>query len=312
MKKIFSVSALLFLVILFYETGTAATINVDQTGTGNYTTIQEAVNNAANGDIIKVAPGFYRESVNLNKAVQLIGAGPNFSFIDATFTTVQPTNGIDVSVSASVYISGFTITASGKGINVNSDSSTTTIRNCILSGNDIGIYSIKANCILSLINNTIVSNRAGISVSGQWNSSIYIKGNIVAFNTAEAGIGLFAFSANQRMLAYNCAFQNTGGNYSTGVAPGIDDISQDPKFIDKDSGNFVLASDSPCINTGIQGVAYNDPDGTRNDIGSYSGPNAVSFWPYASEGPVVTELTVTPASVPRGGTVTIRAKGYAR
>jgi len=75
------------------------------------------------------------------------------------------------------------------------------------------------------------------------------------------------------------------------------------------AGNYVLQSTSSCINSGIPGEPYNDPDGTRNDMGAYSGPFSAAFWPYIPNGPVVTEISLTPASVPRGGTITINAKG---
>ncbi len=311
MKKMFYVLAVLCLTILLNGIGVAATIFVDQTGAGNYTTIQAAINNAANDDIIKVGPGIYRESVNLNKAVQLIGAGPNISFIDSTYNSEQPTNGIDVSVSSPVYISGFTITSSGNGVNINIDSATCTVRNCIISGNTTGIYANKLQCMINVINNTIVSNTNGLTIVGRWNSTVNIKGNIIAFNSGY-GIAIWDVAADKRALAYNCVYQNPIGNYSGSASAGTSDITQDPKFIDNDTGNVVLASASPGINTGMTGVAYNDPDGTRNDMGAYAGPDSVAFWPYGPNGPGVIELTVTPASVPKGGTITIRAKGYVR
>ncbi len=311
MKKIFNVLVSLCLTIALHGISFAATIFVDQTGAGNYTTIQEAINNAASDDIIKVGPGTYRESVNLNKAVQLVGAGPNITFIDSTYTSEQPRNGIDVSVSSPVYISGFTITAHGKGVNINIDSATCTIRNCIISGSETGIYANKLQCIINVINNTIVSNTNGLTLIGKWNSTMNIKGNIIAFNSGY-GIGVWETVAGQITLAYNCVYQNPLGNYYPSTLANTGDITQDPKLIDKDAGNVVLANVSPCINTGIMGIAYNDPDGTRNDMGAYAGPDAVAFWPYMPNGPGVTELTVTPASVPKGGTITIRAKGFVK
>jgi pectin methylesterase-like acyl-CoA thioesterase len=55
------------------QTGGAATIQVDLYGSGEYTSIQTAINDAKNGDVIAVAPGIYYESIILNKDVTLMG-----------------------------------------------------------------------------------------------------------------------------------------------------------------------------------------------------------------------------------------------
>jgi parallel beta-helix repeat protein len=43
-------------------------------GPGNYTTIQEAINAAQDGDTIRVSPGLYDERLGINKSVTLLGA----------------------------------------------------------------------------------------------------------------------------------------------------------------------------------------------------------------------------------------------
>lgn len=112
---------------------------------------------------------------------------------------------------------------------------------------------------------------------------------------------------NTENISYNNVYFNTTNYYS--CTAGTGDISLNPYFIDQAAGNYALQSTSPSIDKGIPGEPYNDPDGTRNDMGAYSGPNAAAFWPYIPRGPVVTEVDLTPASIPRGGTLTIRANG---
>ena len=53
---------------------------------------------------------------------------------------------------------------------------------------------------------------------------------------------------------------------------GTGNISDAPKFVDANAGDFHLQSNSPCIDAGNPGESYNDVDGTRNDIGAYGGP----------------------------------------
>jgi len=54
--------------IIVYESNLSArTIIVDQTGAGDYLTIQEGVNLANDGDVVLVFPGIYRESVKIEE-----------------------------------------------------------------------------------------------------------------------------------------------------------------------------------------------------------------------------------------------------
>lgn len=67
------------------ETAAAKTLCVNSSGSNScYKTIQSAVNAASPNDIIKVAAGTYKENVTVWKAVSLLGAGPEWTIIDAT------------------------------------------------------------------------------------------------------------------------------------------------------------------------------------------------------------------------------------
>ena len=282
------------------------TIYVDQSGGGDYTTIADGINAAYPDDTIKVAPGTYNVTVNINRNIKLVGSGPKYTVINASL------NGIEVASGITTEIRGFTIMAGGIGIVLNYGS-ISTIENNIISGcGSHGIYYYTNNSASSyaitttIRNNTVVFNSdSGISLHqyGANYSSCNIMGNIVAYN-GEDGIYLYLKTEN---LSCNNVYANTT-NYDN-CTVGAGDVSLNPYFMDQAAGNYALQSTSPSIDKGIPGEPYNDPDGTRNDMGAYSGPNAAAFWPYVPRGPVVTEVDLTPASVPRGGTLTIRANG---
>ena len=132
----------------------ARTIKVDQSGGGDYLSIQEGINNAYDDDIITVAPGIYEESVVIDKNLTLIGSGPNYTTIKAD------DSGISVNMNLTVTITGFAITAGTDGVNLDQDGITATMKNCIISGcGRCGIYiDNKSHFDITVINNTIISN----------------------------------------------------------------------------------------------------------------------------------------------------------
>ena len=289
-----------FSMLLFCSICMADTVYVDQSGGGDYTTIQEGISAAYAGDTVKVGPGVYKENVIIDKDLNLSGSGPVWSTIEASL------DGIIVNANLIVEISGFTITAGDDGIDIDRDGITCIVKNCIIvSCGAGGIFCnyIKDNNI-SIFNNTIIMNgKSGIGMHGS-SSSANIQGNIIVSN-GSSGIYL---DFNVKNISYNNVFNNSNKDY-TFCSPGEGDISQNPRFIDENSGNFALRSDSPCIDAGRAGASHNDPDGTRNDMGAFAGPDSAAFWPYIEGGPTVSDISVTPASVPQGGTITIEATG---
>lgn len=53
------------------------------------------------------------------------------------------------------------------------------------------------------------------------------------------------------------------------------EIAADPMFTDESGGDYQPLAGSPLIDAGVPDPAYEDPDGTRNDIGIYGGPHSV-------------------------------------
>jgi len=77
---------------------------VGGSGPGNYSTIQDAIDAASEGDTIFVYSGTYYESLQIDKTVTLTGEDKNNTFIDGDGSG----NVVDVTAD-SVNINGFTV-----------------------------------------------------------------------------------------------------------------------------------------------------------------------------------------------------------
>jgi hypothetical protein len=100
---------------------------------------------------------------------------------------------------------------------------------------------------------------------------------------AATGEGVYGDSTATFSGLYNDVYGNAGGEYSgvTNPTGTYGNISWDPSFTDvTDDGDptdddWTLASTSVCVDAGNSSSAYNDADGTRNDMGAYGGPGGV-------------------------------------
>jgi len=292
------------------STAHSAVITVKQLGGGDYTNIGDAISNAYQGDIIEIYAGVYEEAVIIDKELTLKGMGPQVVEV----VTPQQAAAITVNTSSPASISGFKISSETHGIVFPVGDFTCEIKNCVIEGcGGSGIYlknTIPFN--LSILNNTIVSNVSDgihLEVTGMSPScTAVVAGNVIAFN---GGYGLYDYArygTTANFISYNDVFTNSAGNYYS-VSAGLGDISENPQFINQVAGNYALSSNSSCINTGREGSPYNDPDGSRNDMGAYGGPDCAGFWPYPPGAPIISNISATPTSVAKGSPVTINATG---
>jgi len=132
---------------------------VGGSGPGNYSKIQDAINNASTGDTIFVYNGTYYENLNIDKTINLTGEERDITIIDG--------GGIGDVVyltSDNNIVSNFTIINGQIGIHLYGCENAH-VDNCHLSGNDFGIdinyYSFNNN-----ISNCQIQNSAdrGISI----------------------------------------------------------------------------------------------------------------------------------------------------
>jgi hypothetical protein len=302
------ISVALLTILAIVEICNATTLSVKQLGCGTenncYTKISDAIFYAQPEDTIKVYPGRYEESIVISKNLSLIGSGPQFTTIYGTGNAVTISNNI------TARFVGFTVSSSGNGIYIGTNTNSIIRNNLIISNGGSGIlFTTTDTTLMSTIINNVISYNTASGIYGNSccgvNEQVYIHDNIINNNGAYGIYGHFINVIN----TYNDVYGNTTSNYSIDDAAGTGDISQNPLFIDSTNGNFALQSSSTCKNAGRTGSADADPDGSRNDMGAYGGPDAAPFWPYPQGSPIITNLSATPTAVQKGGTITIQATG---
>ena len=161
-----------------------------------------------------------------------------------------------------------------------------TITENIASDSGGGISCVIA-CNPSLENVTISGNTAQYSGAGIYcfedsypsleNVTIsdnYTQGNgggiYCEFSSSPSLLNTIMWNNSQQEI-YIAAGGSITVTYSNieGGWTGVGNIDSDPLFVDAGGGDFHLQAASPCIDVGDPNPQYNDPDGTRNDMGAY-------------------------------------------
>ena len=158
-------------------------IYVDEDGTADYISIQDAIDAADDGSTIYVYGGIYNEIVNINKTINLIGENKDTTIINGSG------DGVVLYIS-SIYvnISGFTIKNSGdfsSGIKIYFD------------------YN-------SVTNNIIINNGFGIMVDDLSidNGNNVFAGNIIKDNKYE---GIYLINSSNNLIINNTISNNKQG-----------------------------------------------------------------------------------------------------
>jgi parallel beta-helix repeat protein len=159
---------------------------VGDEGVGNVLSIQEAVNNASQGDVVYVLNGTYYEHVILNKSVSLIGENWAKTVIDGSgYGTV-----IQVSVN-DTKISGFTIQNGVSGISLVGCCRSNISLN-VIKMNSRGVY-IEGSHENIFWGNNLTNNNYPITL--QWSDDNIIYANLLTDNYSP-GISLYHCSNN--------------------------------------------------------------------------------------------------------------------
>lgn len=203
----FIILAILYLTILSINishssqeiTQEGMILYVGGTGEGNYTSIQQAIDNASSGNIIFVYNGTYYENIIIDKELVLKGKNKGDTIINAlgfgSVITIMAPN---------CSISNFTIIGSGRSdtlstsCGIYSDNYFPTITSNTIRDNQVGIAFLEGS-FGTIKNNTFSNNTKGIFL--QNSSSIFVVNNTFLYND-EAVVLYFSFNNTIR----DCSF----------------------------------------------------------------------------------------------------------
>jgi len=244
--------------LIFHVDGTnGGDFNTGLSRSDAFATIQKAVDETIDGDIVMVWPGLYQEEVVFDRKRIIVQSA------DDAATIVAP--------------AGYAFSFYG------AESSSSVLRNFVVTG--CGVAAIFCHSAWpELINLTLADNQFGITGYGGANPLIT---NCILWNNRDGDLFSEGF---QLRASYSClqklrALDEDHGNIST-----------DPLFADPDNGDYHLKSrfgryspedgiwvddlvNSPCIDTGDPSMHRGrEPHGGRVNMGAYGGT------PFASKG----------------------------
>jgi len=185
----------ILLCLLSTDVAKGTTIIVDDDGGQDYTSIQDAIDNATQGDTIRVWDGTYHEHILVDETVSLVGNG-------SEATTIDGDGGGDaVRIMANwVNVSRFGIQDAGRGVWIESDNNVISEMTIQSSGSGFFIKKGNYNRILS---NTVTSCGRGLGGGGSYSN--------IAFNSFSdcTGSGVYLWNARYTSLENNSCNSNT-------------------------------------------------------------------------------------------------------
>lgn len=276
----------------------------DHSGDGSrnnpYQTITMAISETVDGDTIQVRPGRYYENLEYGgKAIIINGQfGADLTVLEPR-DVHRPAVIMDGIASVGARFAGFTVTNFEADYVIGmSNSANPLVEKCIFAdnrpnpyGSTLGSSVIRINssyptvmrnafyrntlpvCVYLILgsakifNNTLDDNLAGMHAEHEG-----IAYNNIVTNSERQGFSGFWHTEE---IDYNDVWNNNP-DYDF-PNPGPNNISADPLFIDPHADRYYLRFGSPCIDAGNPEAGFNDPDGSRNDIGAYQAVYVIQF-----------------------------------
>jgi hypothetical protein len=193
------------------------TCAVNAGGGADYTTIQAAVDDT-NCTRILIAPGVYREHVEINRNLTVQGSGADTTIVDGGRTNTVFVLGCRNLNSGAVHLSDITIQNGGSGI---CNRGTLIVANSIITNNSAGGIGNEGTATIS--NTTIVSNTASGEFGGGSGAGIYNSGTLAVdhseiISNTLFGNGAGVYSGGGSLLMTNSSVR---GNTSSGDGGGM-------------------------------------------------------------------------------------------
>jgi parallel beta-helix repeat protein len=171
-----------------------------------YASIQEAINNATDGNAIYVSTGVYTEHLSVNRSLTLVGEDKHTTIIDGT------ANGTIFYVNAdNISISDFTIRYSGCacagycGVNIEINHQNINLTNNIIVSDGYGIQLVKARKVIIAQNNITHTTDSCIVVSDS--SEISVLENNITNNFD----GIEIDNSTQSIFSDNTIYSSVNG-----------------------------------------------------------------------------------------------------
>jgi PGF-pre-PGF domain-containing protein len=143
-------------------------------GTGDYTSIQNAIDNATTGDRIKVKSGTYEQHTDVNKNITLYapeGATiANTSAVSTKYNKYEAQSGFQIYGDVTPTISGFTLTDWRRAISAGASEGSWTVKNTDISGGRCGVCAAVTPGDWT-VKNTTITNAGTVSAyksTGDW------------------------------------------------------------------------------------------------------------------------------------------------
>lgn len=257
-----------------------------------FRTISAALARAVDGDLIKVAPGLYRENITLKPGVGVVARPIGAAIIHGG---ARPSSGRPTVVGANdALLEGFVVTGGYSGIRC--DRTSPTISRNVVRGNygTAGIVCLNGSQA-AVVNNTVLGNFGKPSIGIYVEACVpRLRNNIIAFN----GFGLSPYRT-----APDSDYNNIWGNrqnFGYNARPNVHDQSVDPGFRSTEWDDYRLAAGSRCAGAGDPDPQYQATASPTVDLGAFQGDAGYTVGPAAQEYFVESVLGALPQA---GGTL---------